>query len=599
MTLAEMQEKIVTARDTLPERTDAGIVNLDADQRIVALNEPAERLIGMPSEQLLGKQFAAVVNLTHLSTLMTSGISFSGQIVTIGSVRLRCDFLPAMENNLMVGGTLAIGLAELVEEEASRNELQDFLQSASAFMDLDYHGIIILDRRGIVVMVSQPFADIVGTTPQAMIGKHVHQAYTNSTPSRMPIVMETGMPEIGVTHYMNGRDVIASRYPLVKDGKIIGAFGKILFKDVREVALLANRLQSAAADKGELRAVAAGNHAFKYDINSIVGHSKAICELKETVLRVAQKNSNVLFRGKSGTGKELFGHAVHAASNRRYGPLVKVNCAAIPEHLLESELFGYAEGAFTGAKRGGQIGKFEQAHTGTIFLDEIGDMPLTMQAKLLRVLQEKELVPLGSNTPKTVDVRVVAATNCDLEQLVKEGKFREDLDYRLNVVVLTIPPLRERVEDLYFIVKSFVDQFNTEFGLDIQGLDQEAWDVMKVYDWPGNIRELRNVLESAFNVATGPLIRKVHLPSQLARLATGPAAASGCDSAERVNDHICAKLGKKNIGEIMDEMEKVLIGKALELCGGNKLHAAHLLGISRPGLYKKLHKHYGGMEDVP
>jgi transcriptional regulator with PAS, ATPase and Fis domain len=270
---------------------------------------------------------------------------------------------------------------------------------------------------------------------------------------------------------------------------------------------------------------------------------------------------------------------------------VKVNCAAIPEHLLESELFGYAEGAFTGARKGGQIGKFEQAHTGTIFLDEIGDMPLYMQAKMLRVLQDKELTQLGSTAPKTVDVRVVAATNSNLEQLVKDGKFREDLYYRLKVVTLSIPPLRERMEDLPSITANLIDQFNSEFRLDVQRLDREAWTILRGYDWPGNIRELRNVIESAFNVVTGPLITRDHLPEQLTQRILRTGGQGECASVQGIEEYIRANLGKKDLGQMLDEFEKMLVDSAVELSQGSKLHAAQMLGISRQWLYKKLQKH--------
>ena len=576
---------------TVEEMIPGGI-RLDAELRIVSFDESAGKILGIPPEHLLGRMIDDVAELANLGNLMHSSISFSNQIVVAGGRRLACDYVPIVEDDRIVGG--ALSLLEVLSEEAtdSTDELKAFLRSAGALMDLDYNGVIILDRNGTVVMVNQSFAEVLDTTPQAMIGKHVHQAYPNSNPSRMPVVMETGKPEIS-THYMNGKEVFASRFPLIKGGKVIGCMGKILFKDIREITLIANRLQAAPETRSQTRNVAGGETLFKYDVNSIIGQSRQIQELKETVVRVAGKNSNVLLRGESGTGKELFAHALHAASLRRYAPFVKLNCAAIPEHLLESELFGYAEGAFTGAKKGGQIGKFEQAHTGTIFLDEIGDMPLYMQVKMLRVLQERELTQLGSTKPKLVDVRVVAATNSNLEQLVKEGKFREDLYYRLNVVTLTIPALRERMEDVYSITKNFINQFNSEFGLDVQGLDAEARDVIKHYNWPGNIRELRNVIESAFNVVTGPLIKKEHLPSELSKACSNAVSPSETAPVQRIEDYIRTNLGKMNINEIMDAFEKVLIEKAVERCHGNKLQAAQLLGISRPGLYKKLQKHFG------
>lgn len=592
MAFVEKNEKCHIGMESLTEGIVLGIIRLDAELRISSFDATAGRLVGIPPEQLLGRKINEVTDLANLANLMHSNISFNNQVVVVGGRRLACDYVPMVEDSRTVGG--ALSLLEVLPEDSdgSSADLKEFLRSAGALMDLDYNGVIILDRNGTVVMVNQSFAEVLNTTPQAMIGKHVHQSYSNSSPSRMFNVMETGKPEIS-THYMNGKEVFASRFPLIKAGNVIGCVGKILFKDVREITLIANRLQAAPETRTQTNSVAGKESQFKYDIGSIIGQSRQIMELKETLLRVAGKNSNVLLRGESGTGKELFAHALHAASSRRYAPFIKVNCAAIPELLMESELFGYAEGAFTGAKRGGQIGKFEQANTGTIFLDEIGDMPLYMQVKMLRVLQERELTPLGSTKPKAVDVRVVAATNCNLEHLVKDGKFREDLYYRLNVVTLTIPALRVRIEDIYPITKNFIAQFNSEFGLEVQGIDSEAWDLLRRHDWPGNIRELRNVIESAFNVVIGPLIMREHLPGELSRSISQGLVTSEHSPLQRIEDFIRTSLGSMNINEIMDAFEKILIDNALERCHGNKLQAAQLLGLSRPGLYKKLQKFAG------
>lgn len=597
MKCAENVAQNCELKDSPPEASPTGIIRLDAGLSIVSLDETAGTLIGTPAGTLVGQRIDKAVDLGNLGNLMKNGISFSRQIILSGTRRLVCDYTPIIENDKITGGMLA--LYTLPSGLGDRSgKLEELLRSASDFMNFDYDGIIIVDREGIVKLVNQSFANVLGTTPQAMIGKHVHQTYPNSQPSRLPMVMETGKPQLGITHYLNGKQVYASLFPIFKDRKVIGAVGKILFNDIREITLIANRLQTTPETSNQSRSVAGAGSMFRYDVNSIVGQSTKIQELKEAILRIAQKSSNVLLRGESGTGKELVAHAIHAASNRRYSQFVKVNCAAIPEHLLESELFGYAEGAFTGAKKGGQIGKFEQAHTGTIFLDEIGDMPLYMQAKMLRVLQERELTQLGSATAKMIDVRVVAATNSNLEQLIKEGKFREDLYYRLKVVTLDIPPLRERMEDIYPLTKNFIGQFNAEFGLEIQGLDQEAWDIIRRYDWPGNIRELRNVIESAFNVVAGPVIKREHLPDQLSQMFPRAGAQAGGVSGQGIKEFILSSLGKKDFNQIMDDFEKVLVETAVESSHGNKFQAAQLLGISRQWLYRKLHKHSEGHGDT-
>ena len=251
-------------------------------------------------------------------------------------------------------------------------------------------------------------------------------------------------------------------------------------------------------------------------IASIIGKSPQILDLKQAILKIAPRNTTVLLTGETGTGKELFAQALHQGSLRRFKPFVKVNCAAIPENLLESELFGYAEGTFTGGKKGGYLGKFAIADGGTVFLDELAEMPLALQAKLLRFLQEHEIQRLGESMPRRVNVRVVAATNANLPQLVKYQKFRSDLYYRLNVVSLDIPPLRNRREDIPLLCQSFLKPLNAEFDYRVYRLSDEVKQLFDIYPWPGNVRELHNVLEAAFHLFDGGQeIKLEHLPQYL------------------------------------------------------------------------------------
>ena len=314
-----------------------------------------------------------------------------------------------------------------------------------------------------------------------------------------------------------------------------------------------------------------------FDTAHIIGSGHQMMQLKETIRRVASSPSTVLILGESGTGKELVAHSLHGESKRRLRPFVKVNCAAVPENLLESELFGYREGAFTGAKRGGKIGKFELANKGTIFLDEIGDMSLSMQAKLLRVLQEKEIERLGDSKPQPVDVRIIAATNRNLDEMIKNCQFREDLYYRLNVVTLRLPPLRERREDLKELIDFFISRFNQEFGLNVTQVAPDVYSLFLKYHWPGNVRELENILEQSFNVIEGSVILMKHLPLSL-RTDT-PRVSEGLQ---------CAEL---NLQNLLNNTEKEAIIRALSATGGNKVQAAAMLGISRAGLYQKICRH--------
>jgi transcriptional regulator with PAS, ATPase and Fis domain len=287
----------------------------------------------------------------------------------------------------------------------------------------------------------------------------------------------------------------------------------------------------------------------------------------------------VLILGESGTGKELFANAIHNDSARKYNPFIEINCAAIPSELLESELFGYEEGAFTGAKKGGKIGKFELADTGSIFLDEIGDMPLKMQAKLLRVLQEREFEKVGGNKVVKIDVRVISATNKNLEKMVKEGKFREDLYYRLNVMTIMIPSLRERKEDLNELTPILISKLSNQLGKYVTNISEDAQELLLNYNWQGNVRELENVLERAINLADSDTILPAHLPSYIRKKAFDSYASE--DSQKSII----------SLKEAIEKAEKDSIIKCLEYTKGNKLKTAKLLDMSRSSLYEKMERY--------
>lgn len=311
--------------------------------------------------------------------------------------------------------------------------------------------------------------------------------------------------------------------------------------------------------------------------DDIIGVSGELVAVKEYAHKIAAGRSTVLIQGESGTGKELFARAIHHASDRRTHPFVAVNCAAIPENLIESELFGYEEGAFTGARKGGKIGKFELSSKGTIFLDEIGDMPINLQTKLLRVLQDKVIERVGGNTPVPVDVRIIAASNKPLEEKVREKEFREDLFYRINVIPIYLPPLRERVEDVEILANSFLHKYNHKLGRAIVRMEPAAAEVLKSYKWPGNVRELENVVEYAVNMAGGNSITVNDLPRRL--------------KAGEADSEVEQGPGITN----MKALEKREMEKALELYGGSSEgveKAAKALGMSRATMYRKI-KSYG------
>lgn len=436
-------------------------------------------------------------------------------------------------------------------------------------MEATNDAIVYVNKEGYIEMFSNAYANFLEINKEDAIGKHVTEVIENT---RMHIVAKTGKPEIAQVQRIKGRKMIATRIPVYANGKIVGAVGKVLFKDLDELHTLYAEINKIEKELNLYKDEFKKLNMAKYDLDSIVSKSEAMMELKELTARAAKTNSNVLILGESGTGKELFAHAIHNNSKRKNFPFVKVNCGAIPFELLESELFGYEEGSFTGAKKGGKIGKFKAADGGTIFLDEIGDLPMNMQVKLLRVLQDKEIERIGSNYSEKIDVRVIAATNKDLEKMVSEGSFRLDLYYRLNVVSIKIPPLRERKEDIPILANYLIKKISKAENVKVEKILDETLEYLKKYDWPGNVRELENILERAINFLDGDLvIRPQHLPSKI----TGITRYREIDSLK----------------SILEEVEKQTIIDSLIIAKGNKTLAANMLKISRTSLYEKIMKY--------
>ena len=437
--------------------------------------------------------------------------------------------------------------------------------------------IILIDRDTKVLMMNQSFLEFLGVTREEAVGRKVIEV---DRTSRFPYVFNNKKAEIAWKHtFQNGQTAIVHRIPVLDErGDVLYGFGLVLFQDMEEFQLVVDKNRMLETElshyKNQLRKI----HGANYSWDSIIGTGEKMAQAKLMGRKAAQTESTVLLLGESGTGKELFAHAIHNDSKRNHHPFVKLNCAAIPANLLESELFGYDSGAFTGAKKGGKIGKFELANSGTIFLDEIGDMPLSMQAKILRVLQEREFERVGGNKTIQVDVRVIAATNRNLIEMVKSGDFREDLYYRLNVMQIDIPPVRERMEDLEDLIDRLLGRISDRLGKYVLGIAPGAMDLLRGYGWPGNVRELENVLERAVNLVEGDMIQASHLPASFTRRVRAP-GQPGDDEPVR------------ELKGLIEEVERDAISRALEQTGGNKLQTSKLLAISRSSLYEKMQKY--------
>jgi transcriptional regulator with PAS, ATPase and Fis domain len=438
-------------------------------------------------------------------------------------------------------------------------------------------GMLVVDRSHRIVWISEGykrFLPALGHVDEHdFVGRRVEDVVPNTL---MAQVIETGRPILVDLLTNQAGTFLVSRLPL-RDAKgdVIGALGMVLL-DHPETTMqpLIAKFSRLQRELDDARRQLAAQRRPKHTVASFIGSSAAALEVKRQARRVAATDSTVLLQGETGTGKELLAHAIHAASARAARAFVGVNIAAVPDTLLEAEFFGVAAGAYTGADRKGREGKFQLADGGTLFLDEIGDMPLALQSKLLRALQEQEVEPLGSNRVQPVDVRIVAATSRDLAAMVEQGRFRADLYYRLNVVPIRVPPLRERIDDLDALVDALADDIARRSGLPAKQLDQDARDLLARHDWPGNIRELRNALEQAMLMTDDAVLGAAHFAS-IAALTAGRAAPS-------------AAAPLRQLPRAKAELEMRAIREALASTGGNKVAAAKLLGISRATLYEKL-----------
>lgn len=436
--------------------------------------------------------------------------------------------------------------------------------------------VLVIDSDTTIVFANEAYARILGVPSEKVLGRRLDKIEPGAKTIE---VLRTGETSYCRRSYLDslGIEVIGSTFPLYNGKKIIGCVST--FKNINDVVELNRELKQTKGVADYLKEQLEQEEHLPKSFEEYIGQNSRLKETLVLAAKVAKTDSTVLILGESGVGKEVLARAIHNCSQRKDKPMIKVNCAAIPEDLIESELFGYEEGAFTGAKKGGKLGKFELAHHGTIFLDEIGDMSLNMQAKLLRVLQEKEFERLGGNKALKVDIRVIAATNRNLESMIEKGTFRSDLYYRLNIVPLKLTPLRERIDDILELAKTFLKQFAREVGHELT-LSPQVVRYLQAYDWPGNIRQLKNVLEHASIVCGSNVIKSNHLPAyiNLKKNFSGDEDMSF------------------DVKEIVAKVEKEIILSALNAHNNNRTNALRALGISRKSFYDKLHRY--GIIDI-
>lgn len=442
----------------------------------------------------------------------------------------------------------------------------------SQILKMTSDGFIITDTEGNVREINKQYADFFGKSRSEIIGKSILNIIPNS--KMIDIVKHKFSEEDAVHKYIDGEakgnSVIVSRsYVEDEDGNVVAGVAQVKFK-VQTLAV-AKKLMNEYEELEYYREEFQNQNR----VDNIIGSDPKFREIVKECLKVAKTDIPVLLTGETGTGKEVMAKALHTNSLRCDKPFVSINCAAIPFELLESELFGYMDGAFTGAKRGGKKGKFQLANGGTIFLDEIGDMPSSMQAKLLRVLQEKEIEPLGSEKSIPLDVRVVAATRQDLEAKMKDGSFREDLYYRLSVFNIHIPPLRERGGDSLELAEFFLDELNHKYKT-YKTFSKAVKAYFLKYQWPGNVREVNNVVQSAYAISTENIIDINDIPARM---------------LQQEKPAINLDKNKKSLGQMVDDYEKEVILELLKKHKGNCLEAAKEARIHKSNFYRKLQKY--------
>lgn len=576
--LRRLEEK-ERERDVMLDSTHDGMLAVNAHGVVTLCNRAAEELMGISRHDVLGFLAAEVIPNTRLHEVLRTGRAELNQQQTMGRTEVVTNRVPVRDRDGSILGAVAVfrdrtEVVSLIEELGGVREMQVLME---AIFNATQDAISVVNAEGIGWMVNPAYTALTGLKAEEVVGKPATVDIDPSQESMHLQVLRTGRPVRNVTMKVGPRkrEVVVNLAPILVDGQLRGSVGVV--HDVSEIVRLSDELEQ---QKKLVRRLTS-----KYTFAEIVANSSVMRGTVEQAERAAETPATVLLRGESGTGKELFAHAIHNASTRRNGPFIRVNCAAITDTLLESELFGYAEGAFTGARKGGKRGLFEEADGGTLFLDEIGEVSLGVQAKLLRVLQEKEIRRVGEAKAVPVNVRVIAATNAQLEERIRLGSFREDLYYRLNVVPIVIPPLRHRREDIPQLCEHIIEKLNAEFGRSVRGVSPEAMQQLVQYAWPGNVRELENILGRAM-IAMSPfasVIEAQYLPS-----------LAGTVQAAEVKVVVAAAAPGASLDEIVATAERSALVSTLTATNGNKTEAAKRLGIAPRTLYYKLEK-YGLM----
>lgn len=552
-----------------------GMIVVNHTGKVDFVNRSAQEIVGLHKDEFEGKQIREVIQNSRLPIILRNKRKEVNQkLVLENGKQIITTRIPIINADGNLQGAFAIfkDITEVVNLAEENTDLKEIKTMLEAIIQSSDEAISVVDENGLGLMINPAYTKITGLKESDIVGAPASVDISEGESMHMK-VLQTRRAVRGVRMKVGptNKDVYVNVAPIIVDGKIKGSVG--VLHDVTEVRSLTSELKRARQIIRSLEA--------KYTFDDIIGGSSEMRLALEQAKVGAKTPATVLLRGKSGTGKELFAHAIHNESDRKHNKFIRVNCAAIAESILESELFGYEEGAFSGAKHGGKKGLFEEANFGSIFLDEIGELSLNMQAKLLRVLQENEIVRVGGTDPITLDVRVITATNVNLEKAIMNKTFREDLYYRLNRLPIFIPSLQERVSDLSELVHHIIVKTNQDYGKNVKSISNEALAELKKYNWPGNIRELENVIGRAmiYMDINEEVIQLEHLPEL--------GVTTKVSNQPTVNDLTEAQ----SLQLAVERYERSYIAKIFEKNNFNKTKTAKELKISIRSLYYKLEKH--------
>ena len=552
------------------------VLVIDREGILIGINEAAERIIARPGHELLGRPLVSILEKSRLHTILKTGKAEAVQKIAIGGKTYISNRTPVRLNGEIVGAMAVLqDVSELEDISSELKATRDLSHELTAIIESSFDGIYVTDGDAKTLRVNKAYERITGLCRKELIGRTMYDLVAEGVFNESVTikVLASRHAESLIQQSRSGKTYMVTGTPVFDES---GGISLVVtnVRDVTELQQLQKQLKNMETLQHQyLEALSQlKNYTGGHDKYILI--SKKMADVHALVLRLARVDSTVLIQGESGVGKEVVADMIHSASPRKKAPFMKISCAAIPENLLESELFGYRPGAFTGAKKEGRPGLFEMADKGTLLLDEIGEMPLGLQAKLLRVVQEKQCVRLGSSDPICVDVRILAATNRDLEKMVAKKEFRKDLFFRLNVVPVHIPPLRERKEAIAGFVQYFLKQLNKKYGYE-KFFSPRAMDCLYGYGWPGNVRELENLIERVVVVTPGREIHVENLPDSMFR--PGPSTPR-------------PQYAHTSLKAAMDDFEKKIIAQVLADQGSTR-KAAAVLGVNQSTIVRKAARH--------